>query len=177
MGNTLFNITENKKAVFCQAEDFGEMIELLTLLHKVEKAKEVTPTLSKAGWLMSHLDKEHGLRPLCTHPKLALFKPISADIFAERYEEFQKKPCEMRHVVLDYDKDCFSFSEWEDDALSEISGTLSGVIHAYASSIRRLNSSQFYMNNSSFADGMAAACGSSDNTPKQECPTISTMQF
>lgn len=177
MGNTLFEIIENEKATLCHAEDFGEMIELLTLLHKVEKAKEITPKLSKSGWLLSHLDKKHGLRPLCTSPKLALFKPISTETFAECLEEFQQKPCEVRHVVLDYDSDRFSFSEWEDGGLSEISGTLSGVIHAYASSVRRLNSSQFYMNSQSFEDGMAAACDSSDNTPKQECPTISAMHF
>lgn len=177
MGNALFEITENKKENLCHAEDFGEMIELLTLLHKVEKAKEITPTLSKASWLMSHLDKEHGLRPLCLHPKLALFKPIPAYVFAERLEVFQQAPCEMRHVVLDYDSDRFSFSEWEDGGMSEISGTLSGVIHAYASSVRRLNSSQFYMHSQSFEYGMAAACGGNTVTPKQECPTISAMQF
>ena len=175
MGNTLFKITENKKEHLCYAEDFGEMIELLTLLHKVEKAKELTPTLSKASWLMSLLDKEHGLRPLCLHPKLALFKPISADVFAERLELFQQAPCEIRHVVLNYDSDRFSFSEWEDGGMSEMSGTLSGVIHAYASSVRRLNSSQFYMNSQSFKEGMAAACGRNTAAPKQECPTISAM--
>lgn len=67
---------------------------------------------------------------------------------------------------MDYDNDRFAFSEWEDGGLSEISGTLSGMIHVYAGSVRRLNSSQFYLNSRSFEDGMAAACGGSSTTPK-----------
>ena len=165
MDNTLFEITSNQTTRLCHAENFGCLMELLKLLHQVRRTKFEAPELDEGRWLTYFRDKEHGLRVLSLRPATALMKPLSAEKFEQKLRLFHENTGDTRHVVLDYDSDHFTFSEWKNGEQSNLSGSLDGVIKAYGVALRKKSATQFYLNQEAFEIGMAAVCIMTGNAP------------
>ena len=171
MSDTLFTIVSKNNTQYRCTENFGELTELLHLLREVKMMYEAYASffISQADRLLCSLRT----LPTARHEPQRLFKALEPEEFAKRLHRFQTNPSEDRHVVLDYDGDRFSFSEWTKAGLDTLSGPLDGVISAYAGALRKKDSGLNFLNEKAFVTAMERACKASTSPlPAEQAANI-----
>lgn len=158
MSNSIIEITSNGQKSLCYAENFGSFYELMELLNEVRHAKEQTPTLDESSWLTHYFDVAHGLRLFCTRESAQLLKPLMEAEFLAEKEMLRLGNKNCRHIVIDYDADVFSHTEWSEGNLETMKGSLHGLLQAYKSAQRKKNATQTYLKNELFEADVEKLC-------------------
>lgn len=157
MSRSIHAITSNEKTSYYQTENFGSLMELLSLLREVHTAKNRVPSIrtSNAERLILY---SKNMLPICPSRHLRLFQPLEQEVYSELLQQFSEQRTDDRQIVLDYDGNHFSFTEWEDTGPITISGPLDGIISAYSDALRKKNSSQTYLNEKVFITEIERIC-------------------
>jgi hypothetical protein len=127
-------------------------------LGEVRHAKLQSPALDEADWMKQYFDVEHGRRLFCTHDSFRLLKPIEPAEFYRKKEMLRQGDKNSRYIVLDYDADIFSSTEWSSDGLETMEGSLNDLIQAYGNSVRKKNATQAYFKTDLFKKDAQQIC-------------------
>ena len=158
MDYSIFELTSNGKRALCYTEKFGSFYELMKLLGEVRHAKQQTPTLDEVDWMQPYFNVEHGVRLLCTRDDMKLFQHMEPTDFYHQKEMIRQGDKNCRHVVLDYDADVFSSTEWSSDGLETMEGSLNNLLQAYSNSLRKKNATQMYLKTDLFEKSVQQIC-------------------
>lgn len=157
MPRSIFAITSNQKTSYYQTENFGSLLQLLSLLRQVHTAKDRVPSIHTGNAERLVLYSKRML-PICPSPHLRLFQPLEPEKYSELLRQFPEQDTDDRQVILDYDNNRFAFTEWEDDGPITMRGLLDGVVSAYSGALRKKNSYQTYINEKVFIAEMDRIC-------------------
>lgn len=157
MTHSFYSITSNEKTSYYQTEDFGSLMELLALLREVHTVKDRVPSI-RTGNAERLVLYSKNLIPFCPGPHMRLFQPLEPEKYTELLRQFPEQDTDDRQVILDYDGNHFSFSEWGDEGPTTISGSLDGVVSAYSGALRKKNSRQTYINEKVLIAEMERIC-------------------
>ncbi|NCB42242.1 MAG: hypothetical protein EOM59_06440 [Clostridia bacterium] len=157
MPRSIYAVTSNEKTSYYQTENFGSLLELLSLLREVYTAKERIPSIrtSDAERLVLY---SKSMLPICPSPRLRLFQPLEQETYSELLRRFTECDTDDRQIILDYDGNHFAFSTWENDGPMTMHGPLDGVISTYSGALRKKNSRQTYLNEKAFITEMDRIC-------------------
>lgn len=157
MPRSIYAITSNEKTSYYQTENFGSLLQLLSLLRQVHTAKDRVPSI-RTGNAERLVLYSKNMLPICPSPYLRLFQPLEPEKYSELLRQFPEQDTDDRQIILDYDGNHFAFSEWEDDGPITMRGPLDGVISAYSGALRKKNSYQTYLNQKVFIAEMDHIC-------------------
>lgn len=157
MSRSIYAITSDKKTSYYQAENFGDLLELLSLLREVHTAKDRIPSIrtSNAERLVLY---SKSMLPICPRPYLRLFQPLQPEKYSELLLQFSVQYTSDRQIILDYDSNRFAFSDWQDEGPVTMQGPLDGIVSAYSGALRKKNSTQTYLNKKAFITEMDRIC-------------------
>ena len=157
MPRSIYAITSNEKTSYYQTENFGSLLQLLSLLRQVHTAKDRVPSI-RTGNAERLVLYSKNMLPICPSPYLRLFQPLEQEKYSELLRQFPEWNTDDRQIILDYDNNHFSFTEWEDDGPVTMRGPLDGVVAAYAGALRKRSSTQTYLNEKVFIAEMDRIC-------------------
>lgn len=157
MSRSIYAITSDKKTSYYQAENFGDLVELLSLLREVHTAKDRIPSICTGNAERLVLYAKNML-PICSSPSQRLFQPLQTEKYSELLRRFSVRYTGDRQIILDYDSNRFAFSEWQDEGPVTMQGPLDGVVSAYSGAIRKKSSTQTYLNKNVFITEMDRIC-------------------
>lgn len=121
MSRSIYAITSNENTSYYQTENFGYLLELLSLLREVHTAKDRVPSIRSSNAERLVLYSKNML-PICPSPYLRLFQPMEPEIYSDLLRQFSEQDTEDRQIILDYDGNHFAYSEWNDDGPATICG-------------------------------------------------------
>jgi len=83
---------------------------------------------------------------------------LEPEVYSELLRQFPEQRTDDRQVILDYDSNSFSFTDWEEAGLISLCGPLDDVISAYSGALRKKNSTQTYLNKKVFIGEIERIC-------------------
>ena len=176
MTRSIYAITSNEKTSYYQTEDFGSLVELLSLLRQVHTAKDRVPSIRTSNAERMVLYSKSML-PICPSPRMRLFQPLEPEQYTKLLHLFSELDTGDRQVILDYDGNHFSFSTWEDAGPITMRAPLDGIVSAYSGALRKKNSRQTYLNEKAFIAEMERICGVEPFGAEQEKEQTQSMNM
>ena len=174
MLHSVYAITANKKTSYYQVQNFGGLMELLSLLREVHTAKDRVPSIntSDAERLIQY---SQNMLPICPSRFLRLFQPLEPEKYMELLQQFPEQYTNDSQIILDYDSDRFSFSEWSEDGPITMRGSLDGVVSAYSGALRKKGGGQTYINERVFIAEIDRICEYSQFEPLNDSKPSPSM--
>lgn len=139
----IYAITHKGQTAFYVTEKFGNLRDVLPLLHQVHAAKELHPDspLSEADRLLQY---SKSMVPICASQGLRLFQPLEREEYDFVLGEIKGGGEGTAHYRLNYDEDQFSVTIWERGELKTASASLQSMIAATGAAFIKRSGEQTY---------------------------------
>lgn len=164
---SIYAITSNAQTSYYKTEKFESLMELISLLREVHTAKDRVPS-TRTGNAERLVLYSKGLIPFSPSGHLRLFQPLEPDLYAVLLKQFSEKGTADRHVILDYDSNQLSFTEWQHAEPITMCGPLDGIISAYSGALRKKGGKQRYVNEKEFYSEIERICEIGPLKPQQD---------
>lgn len=127
--SAIYVITHKGNTDHYVTEKFGNLRDVLTLLHQVHTAREKHPDdpMSEVDRMLQY---SKSMVPICVSPHLRLFQPLEQEEFDFVLGEIEGGGGGTAYYDLNFDEDRFSVTSWSDNELKTASGSLQQTITA-----------------------------------------------